>query len=118
MRKSLILASSIVVMLLAALAPASAAEPGAQQYVIERDVPGAAQLSADELKAISRKSRDVLEALGPEIRWQQSYVTEDKLYCIYTAPNKEIIRKHAEMGGFPADRISEVSTVISPATAD
>ena len=68
--------------------------------------------------AISRKSRDVLEALGPAIRWQQSYVTEDKLYCVYTAPNKEIIRKHAEMGGFPVNRISEVSSMISPATAD
>lgn len=123
MRKTLILApsilaSSIVLLLLAAGSPAVAAEPGVRQYVIERDVPGAAQLSADELRAISRKSRDVLETLGPEIRWQQSYVTEDKLYCVYTAPNKEIIRKHAEMGGFPADRISEVSTVISPATAD
>jgi hypothetical protein len=117
MRKSLLLVPLNLALLLAA-GPTMAGDPVVHQYVIERDIPGAAQISADELRAISRKSREVLEALGPEIKWQQSYVTEDKLYCIYTAPNKEIIRKHAELGGFPADRISEVSAVISPATAD
>lgn len=88
------------------------------QYVIERDIPGAATLTADELKAISQKSRSVLETLGADIKWQHSYVTEDKIYCVYTAPNKEIIEKHAELGGFPANRISEVSAVIDLSTAD
>ena len=88
------------------------------QYVIERDIPGASEMSADELKAISQKSRDVLESLGPEIRWQHSYVAEDKIYCVYTAPSKELIQKHAELGGFPANRISKVNAVIDLSTAD
>ncbi len=87
-------------------------------YVIERDLPGAGQLSPQQLKEISAKSRDVLESLGEDIKWQQSYVTGDKLYCIYTAPNEEIIREHARIGGFPVTQISEVSGIISPATAD
>lgn len=88
------------------------------QYVIERDIPGASGMSADELKAISQKSRDVLESLGPKIKWQHSYVAEDKIYCVYTAPNKELIQEHAELGGFPANRISKVSAVIDLSTAD
>lgn len=88
------------------------------KYVIERDIPGAGQLSADELKAISQKSCGVLRNLGPQIQWQQSYVTDDKVYCVYIAPNEEMVREHAEHGGFPANRISEVSRVIDPSTAE
>lgn len=88
------------------------------KYVIERDIPGAGQLSADELKAISQKSCGVLRNLGPQIQWQQSYVTDDKVYCVYIAPNEEMVREHAEQGGFPANRISEVSRMIDPTTAE
>lgn len=88
------------------------------EYVIERDLPGAGQLSDEELKSISQKSRSILESLGPTIKWQQSYVTGDKLYCIYTAPSEDIIREHAQQGGFPVTRISQVETIISPSTAD
>lgn len=87
------------------------------QYIIERTIPGAQKLTAEELKSISQKSRAVLESLGPEIQWQQSYVAEDKFYCVYQAPNKEIIAKHAKLGGFPADKIVEVSGIIGPQTA-
>jgi DNA-binding transcriptional regulator YdaS (Cro superfamily) len=107
-----------VVLLLATGAAAMADDAGMHQYVIERDIPGAAELSAQELRAISQKSRAVLESLGPEIKWSHSYVAEDKFYCVYTAPSAALIRKHAEMGGFPADRISMVSAVIDPSTAD
>lgn len=88
------------------------------KYVIERDIPGAGQLSADELKAISQKSCGVLRHLGPQIQWQQSYVTDDKVYCVYIAPNEKMVREHAEQGGFPANRISEVSRMIDPTTAE
>lgn len=88
------------------------------QYIIERTIPGASQLSAAELKSISQKSRAILESLGPEIQWQQSYVAEDKFYCVYEAPNKDIIAKHAKLGGFPADKIAQVSGVIGPNTAE
>ena len=87
------------------------------QYVIERELPGAGQLSADQLQAVSKKSCDVLQNLGPQIRWLHSYVTADKIYCVYEAPDEEIIRQHARQGGFPANRISEVKTTISPKTA-
>ena len=87
------------------------------QYVIERDLPGAGNLSPDELKAVSQKSCGVLRNLGPQIEWHHSYVTGDKIYCIYSAPSEELIREHAKQGGFPANRISEVKTTISPATA-
>lgn len=93
------------------------AEP-ASQYIIERNIPGAEKMTPAELKAISQKSRAILESLGPEIQWQQSYVTEGKFYCVYTAPNKEIIAKHAKMGGFPADKIVKVSGIIGPQTAE
>lgn len=88
------------------------------RYVIERDIPGAGQLSQQELKAISQKSCSVLGDLGPQIQWQHSYVTGDKVYCVYIAPDKEMVRKHARQGGFPANRISEVATIIDPLTAE
>ena len=87
------------------------------RYMIERDLPGAGQLSAEQLKAISAKSCSVLNGMGPDIQWIHSYVTGEKIYCIYVAPNEEAIREHARRGGFPANRISEVTTVIGPATA-
>jgi hypothetical protein len=87
------------------------------KYVIERELPGAGSLSPDQLQAISQKSCGVLSKLGPQIEWLHSYVTGDKIYCVYTAPNEEMIREHAKQGGFPANRISEVTTMISPATA-
>jgi len=88
------------------------------KYVIERDLPGAGKLSAAELRKISRKSRDVLEGMGPKIQWLQSYVTEDKLYCVYIAEDEASIRKHAQAGGFPVSRISRISTTIDPVTAE
>lgn len=88
------------------------------KYVIERELPGAGKLSASELQAISEKSNKVLAELGPEIRWQQSYVTDDKIYCVYVAPDKDIIEEHARCGGFPANRISLVSAVIDPSTGE
>ena len=88
------------------------------QYVIERTVPGAGSLSAEELKALSQKSNGVLAGLGPSITWEHSYVTGDKIYCVYSAPNAEIIREHATRGGFPADSVSEVKNIISPRTGE
>jgi len=88
------------------------------KFVIERDLPGAGKLTPEELKGVSQKSYDVLKNLGPEINWVQSYVTDDKIYCIYIAPNAEMIREHAKQGGFPANRISEVKSVIDPTTAE
>jgi len=88
------------------------------QYVIERNIAGVGQLSDSDFKNISRKSCDVLDELGPSIKWQHSYVTGDKIYCVYESPNEEMIREHAAKGGFPADSVSEVKRVISPATAD
>ena len=88
------------------------------KYVIERDIPGAGNLSSAELKAISQKSCSVLGDLGPQIQWQQSYVTGDKVYCIYIAPSEDLVREHARQGGFPANRVSEVAAVIDPVTAE
>jgi cell division inhibitor SulA len=88
------------------------------KYVIEREMPGAGKLSADELQAASRTSCGVLQKLGPEIKWVESYVTDDKIYCIYIAPNEALIREHARQGGFPADRVSQVQSIIDPTTAD
>lgn len=87
------------------------------KFVIERDIPGAGELSAEELRAISQKSCTVLDELGPSIRWIHSYVTGDRIYCVYSAPDEAIIRRHAELGGFPANRVSRVATIIDPATA-
>ena len=86
------------------------------KYVIERGIPGAGKLSTQQLQAISQKSCSVLNKLGPQIQWLHSYVTDDKVYCVYIAPNPEMIRQHAQQGGFPANRISEVKTVIDPTT--
>jgi hypothetical protein len=88
------------------------------KYVIEREVPGAGDLSAEELREISQKSNKVINELGPEIRWITSYVTDDKLYCVYVAPDSDIIEEHARCGGFPANRITKVSAVIDPSTGD
>lgn len=88
------------------------------KYVIERELPGAGKLSQDQLHAISQKSCGVLNDLGPQIQWIESYVTDDKLYCIYRAPNEEMVREHAKQGGFPANRVSEVVTIIDPTTAE
>ena len=88
------------------------------KYVVEREVPGAGKLSAQEVQAISQKSCSVLNKLGPQIQWLQSYVTGDKIYCVYIAPNEEMIREHARQGGFPANRISEVKRMIDPTTAE
>ena len=88
------------------------------KYVIEREIPGAGNLSPQELQAISQTSCGVLQKMGPQIQWLQSYVTGDKIYCIYIAPNEELIREHASQGGFPANRISEVKTIIDPTTAE
>ena len=87
------------------------------QYVIERSLQGAGSLSPEQLKGIAQKSNSVLTELGPHIQWQHSYVTGDKIYCVYDAPNAEIVREHARRGGFPADSVSEVKNVITPATA-
>ncbi len=87
------------------------------KYVIEREIPGAGKLTAEELQAISQASCGVLNKMGPEIQWVQSYVTPDKLYCIYLAPNKEMILEHTQQGGFPANVISKVATIIDPTTA-
>jgi hypothetical protein len=88
------------------------------KYVIERKLPGAGKLSAQQLQAISQKSNEVLRTLGPQIQWVQSYVTDDTIYCIYVAPSEELIRQHAKAGGFPADRITPVRTMIDPTTAE
>ena len=88
------------------------------KYVIERDLPGAGKLSPQELHGISAKSCGVLRELGPQIQWVQSYVTADKIYCVYIAPSEELVREHATRGGFPANRVSEVKTVIDPTTAE
>ena len=88
------------------------------KYLIEREISGAGKLSPAELRAVSQKSCSVLNRLGPQIQWIQSYVTGDKIYCVYRAPNEEMVREHARQGGFPANRISEITTVIDPSTAD
>lgn len=88
------------------------------KFVIERDIPGAGKLSAADLKGISQKSCDVLANMGPHIQWRESYVTDDKVYCVYIADNEDLVREHAQRGGFPANRISQVMTIIDPATAE
>ena len=88
------------------------------KYLIEREMPNAAALSAADLKGIAQRSCAVLRQLGPSIQWVQSYVTEDKITCLYIAPNVALIREHARLGGFPADRVLEVATIIDPTTAE
>jgi hypothetical protein len=88
------------------------------KYVIERDLPGAGKLSPGDLHDISEKSNKVLSSLGPEIRWLQSYVTDDKIYCVYVAPDEDLILEHARCGGFPANVVTRVSAVIDPSTGE
>ena len=92
--------------------------PIMKTYLIERDIPGAGKLTPEQLKSISQKSCSVLKEMGPQIEWIQSYVTGDKIFCVYKAENEELIREHAKKGGFPANVITEVGTEISPATAE
>ena len=88
------------------------------KYVIEREIPGAGKLSPAELQGISQKSCSVLQQLGPQVQWLQSYVTDDKIYCVYIAPNEAAIREHASQGGFPANKISRVRTLIDPTSSE
>lgn len=88
------------------------------KFVIEREIPGAGKLTAQELKGISQASCGVLSKLGPQVQWVQSYVTGDKVYCVYIAPNEELVREHAKQGGFPANRVSQVMSTIDPTTAE
>ena len=88
------------------------------KYVIEREIPGAGNLTGEQLKGISQTSCGVLSNMGPQIQWIHSYVTDNKIYCVYHAPNEEMVREHAKQGGFPANSVSKVSTVIDPATAE
>ncbi|HEY0429922.1 MAG TPA: DUF4242 domain-containing protein [Pyrinomonadaceae bacterium] len=88
------------------------------KYVIEREIEGAGNLSADQLQGVSQTSCSVLKELGPQIQWVQSYVTGDKIYCVYIAPSEDLIREHATRGGFPANKISEIKTIIDPTTAE
>jgi hypothetical protein len=88
------------------------------KYLIEREIPGAGNLTPQQLHAISQKSCSVLSGLGPQIQWVESYVTGDKVYCIYIAPNEEMIREHARQGGFPANRVAEIKSIIDPTTAE
>ena len=88
------------------------------KFVIEREIPGAGKLTADQLKGISQTSCGVLSNMGPQIQWVHSYVTGDKIYCIYNAPNEEMVREHAKQGGFPANSVNKVMTIIDPTTAE
>jgi len=88
------------------------------KFVIEREIPGAGNLSPGDLKAISQKSCSVLNGMGPQIQWVESFVTDEKVYCIYNAPDEAMVREHAAQGGFPANKVSRVSTVIGPTTAE
>ena len=88
------------------------------KYVIEREIPGAGKLSPGDLQGISKKSCGVLQQMGPQIQWVQSYVTDDKIYCVYIAPDAEAVREHARRGGFPANRVSQVRDIIDPTTSE
>lgn len=88
------------------------------KYVIEREIPGVGKFSPSDLQGAAQKSCSVLQSIGPQIQWVHSYVTGDKIYCVYIAPNEEMVREHAKRGGFPANRVSEVATVIDPTTAE
>jgi hypothetical protein len=88
------------------------------KFIIEREIQGAGSLTSEQLQGISQKSCSVLSALGPQIQWVESYVTDDKIYCVYVAPNEELIREHARKGGFPANRVSAVRRMIDPTTAE
>jgi hypothetical protein len=88
------------------------------KYVIERDIPGAGDLGPEQLQGISQTSCGVLQEMGPQIQWLHSYVTGDRIYCVYIAPDEETVRQHAQRGGFPANRVSRVGTIIDPTTAE
>ena len=88
------------------------------KYVIEREIPNAGKLSQQDLQAISQKSCGILQKLGPQVQWVESFVTDGKIYCIYNAPNEEMVREHARLGGFPANRVSAVRSVIGQTTAE
>ncbi|OLS22052.1 MAG: hypothetical protein HeimC2_31060 [Candidatus Heimdallarchaeota archaeon LC_2] len=88
------------------------------KYVIEREIPGAGKLSAAELQGISQTSCGVLQEMGPQIQWVQSYVTDDKIYCVYIAPNEQMVKEHAQKGGFPANSVSKIATIIDPTTSE
>ena len=88
------------------------------KFIIEREIPGAGELSTQELQGISQKSCGVLQNMGPQIQWVESYVTGDKVYCVYIAPDEEMVREHARQGGFPANKVSEIRSVIDPTTAE
>src|SRR6185295_10416072 len=98
--------------------PSTVQETSMPKYVIEREIKGAGKLSPAELKGISQKSCGILKGMGPQIQWIHSYVTDDKIYCVYVAENEELVRKHAAEGGFPANRVSQVRSVIEPVTAE
>ena len=89
-----------------------------KRFIIEREIPGAGDLSAEQLQSISQKSCAVLRGMGPQVQWVQSYVTGDKVYCVYVAPDEEAVREHARQGGFPANRVSRITSVIDPTTAE
>lgn len=93
-------------------------EANMPKFLIEREIPGAGSLTPQQLHGVAEKSCSVLRNLGPQIQWVQSYVTGDKIYCVYIAPNEEMIREHARLGGFPANRISQIVTIIDPTTAE
>lgn len=119
--KTLLLASIGAVLSAAAFAEVppqpTVPPPGMNLYVIERDMPGLGKLTPADLKAASQKSCQVLKDLGPQIQWQYSFVTADKMYCVYLAPNEEMVREHAKQGGFPANAVNRVTTTIGPKTA-
>lgn len=101
---------------LALAAAATSAAFAQQRFVIEREIPGASKMSAEQLRDASRKSNEVLQSLGPQIQWLQSFVAGDKIYCVYSAPSEALIREHAAKSGFPANRITPVAAVIDPST--
>lgn len=88
------------------------------KYVIERELPGVGEMTSEQLQAVAQKSCNVIRELGPQVQWLHSYVTGDKIYCVYISPNEDLVREHAKRGGFPANRISEVKEIIDPVTAE
>ena len=88
------------------------------KYIIEREVPGAGKMMPQQLRAIAEKSCLTLRAMGPQIQWMESFVTGDKIYCVYIAPSEEVVREHARLGGFPANRVSEIKAIIDPTTSE
>ena len=115
MFERILMSCALVLSATAALAQSAAQQP--QRFVIEREIPGASQMSPDQLRDAAKLSNRVLREMGPEIQWVQSFVAGDKIYCVYNAPNEAMIRSHAEKSGFPANRITPVAAVIDPTTA-